>query len=443
MKRAKFGLFICFSLLGAVVALAQNPLIRDQFTADPTARVFEGRVYVYPSHDVNCGTQWFCMKDYHVFSSENLVDWTDHGVIVDQEKVGWVDAARNSMWAPDCYEKGGKFYFYFPAIAKASAGAKGMAIGVAISDKPHGPFTPQAEPIKGVSGIDPNVFIDKDGQAYLYWAGVQQGLLGAKLKENMLELDGKPQPIGTLPNGQKEGPFLFERNGIYYFTFPLVIQKTEALVYAMGSNPLGPFEYKGIIMDEHPSKCWTNHHSIVEYKGQWHLFYHHNDLSPAFDKNRSIRADRLFFNEDGTIQKVIPTLRGVGVVPAKREIEIDRYSGISEKGAAIEFLDGKKPFAGWKTVLTAKDAWIKFDDVDFGNKAVKSVKIKAMSETGSSLALRVGKGNASVELKADIPKSAEWRVVTADVKKAPSGIQNIELFLKDSGRVEIDWIRFE
>lgn len=443
MKKMKLGLFIYFSLLSASIALAQNPLIRDQFTADPTARVFKGRVYVYPSHDINCGTEWFCMKDYHVFSSENLVDWTDHGMIIDQEKVAWVDASKNSMWAPDCFEKNGKYYFYFPAIAKGSSGATGMTVGVAISNTPYGPFVPEAKPIQGVSGIDPNVFMDKDGQAHLYWAGAGKGLVGAKLKANMLELAGAPQDIQSLPEGMKEGPFLFERNGIYYFTFPHVIKKTEALVYAMGKSPLGPFEYKGIIMDEHPSKCWTNHHSIVEYKGQWYLFYHHNDLSPAFDKNRSIRADKLFFNADGTIQKVSPTLRGVGLVPATHEIQLDRYSAISEKGAVVEFLDSKKPFNGWKSVLTEKDSWIKFDDVDFSKKPPKTIKIKALSESESTVVLRIGKTNAPVEVKVAIVKSADWQIVTMPVKVIPSGVQDIELSLKDAGRVEIDWIQFE
>jgi beta-xylosidase len=440
MKKVKLGFFMIISLLGSSAVFAQNPLIRDQFTADPTARVFQGKVYVYPSHDVNCGTNWFCMKDYHVFSSENLVNWTDHGAIITQEKVAWVDATQNSMWAPDCYEKGGKYYFYFPAIANANSGAKGMTIGVAISNTPYGPFIPEPAPIKGVSGIDPNVFIDKDGQAYLYWAGAGKGLAGAKLKDNMLELAGEPQTFGSLPEGMKEGPFLFERKGIYYFTFPHVIKNTEALVYAMGHNPLGPFEYKGIIMDEHPSKCWTNHHSILEYKGQWYLFYHHNDLSPAFDKNRSIRADKLSFNEDGTIQKVIPTLRGVGIVPATEKIQIDRYSTASEKGVAIEFLNSKDPFAGWKTVLTEKDSRVQFNSVDFDGKRVKSVIIRAMSETGGSVTLHAGN---KTEVKADIPKSTEWQDVIVDIKNAPSGIQDLDVSLKDPGRVEIDWIQFK
>ena len=442
MKKIIFGLLMSFCILGPGFVLAQNPLIMDQFTADPTARVFEGKVYVYPSHDVNCGTDWFCMKDYHVFSSENLLDWTDHGVIVTQERVAWVDSSKNSMWAPDCYEKGGKYYFYFPALAHPSTGIKGMAIGVAVSDTPYGPFTPEPEPIKGVSGIDPNVFIDKDGQAYLYWASMET-LLGAKLKENMLELATEPQPIDSLPEGMKEGPFLFERNGIYYFTFPHVIEKTEALVYGMGNNPLGPFEYKGIIMDEHPSACWTNHHSILEYKGQWYLFYHHNDLSPHFDKNRSIRADSLIFNEDGSIQKVIPTLRGVGLMQATEKIQIDRYSNISEEGAAITFLDTNNTFLGWKTILTTKDAWIKFNSVDFGEGDLESVKLKALSETGSTIELQVGEINAFVTLKVEIPMGRDWQIVNTDIKDVPPGIHNISLILKKPEKVEIDWIRFE
>lgn len=143
---------------------------------------------------------------------------------------------------------------HLPLKAKANAG---FSIGVAIADKPYGPFTPQATPIEGVNGIDPCVLIDKDGQAYIYWSG--RGMSVAKLKDNMLELASEPMQIQGLPEGFKEGPFAFERNGKYYFTFPWVKEKTEVLAYAMGDNPMGPFEFKGIIMDESPTDCWTNH----------------------------------------------------------------------------------------------------------------------------------------------------------------------------------------
>ena len=135
---------------------AQNPIITNQFAADPAARVFEGRVYLYPSHDILAGegrgrVGWFCMEDYHVFSSSNLTDWTDHGVIVSQDKVPWANSRSYSMWAPDCIYRNGKYYFYFPTVAKDSTYGRGFSIGVAISDKPYGPFAPQPEPIKNVS----------------------------------------------------------------------------------------------------------------------------------------------------------------------------------------------------------------------------------------------------------------------------------------------------
>ena len=212
---------------------AQNPVIRNQFTADPSARVFNDTVYLYPSHDIPPGNGkgragWFCMEDYHVFSTSNLTDWTDHGVIVSQDKVPWVNAKAYAMWAPDCMYKNGKYYFYFPAPTKDTSFGRGFAIGVAISDKPYGPFIPQAEPIKNVHGIDPCVLMDKDGQAsptgrqaYLIWAA--RNFYIAKLNDNMLELEGKPHIIEGLPEkGLKEGPFMFQRKGTYYLVYPHV-----------------------------------------------------------------------------------------------------------------------------------------------------------------------------------------------------------------------------
>lgn len=315
---------------------AQNPIITGQFTADPTARVFDGKLYLYPSHDIPSPIErlkeWFCMADYHVFSSDNLVDWTDYGVVLSQEDVPWGDAGAYSMWAPDCVYKDGKYYFFFPASPK---GGKGFNIGVAVSDKPYGPFKPLAKPIEGVHGIDPCVLLDKDGQAYLYWSG--RGLNVARLKPNLTELDSEPVLVADVKDGFKEGPFAFERNGKYYLTYPWVKDKTECLAYAMSDNPMGPFTYTGIIMEQSPTGCWTNHHSLVEYKGQWYLFYHHNDYSPEFDKNRSVRVDSLFFHADGTIRQVIPTLRGVGITDARRNIQIDRYSARSGEETSIGF----------------------------------------------------------------------------------------------------------
>jgi hypothetical protein len=434
-----------FLPLNRNIVLAQNPLILNQFTADPAARVFDGKVYLYPSHDIRCkegqGIIGFCMADYHVFSSDNLTDWIDHGVIVSQNNVEWVDSTKYCMWAPDCIYRDRKYYFYFPAIPRDKSFVRGMAIGVATSDTPYGPFTPEPEPIAGVSGIDPNPFIDKDGQAYLYWAGMQR-LSMAKLKNNMKELASEPKKIERLPAGMKEGPFLFERNGIYYLTFPYVIDSTETLAYAIGDNPMGPFKYMGVIMDQSPVACWTNQQSIIEYKGQWYLFYHHNDLSPDFDKNRSVRADYLFFNEDGIIQKVIPTLRGVGISKATNKIQIDRYSAIGEKGASISFLDTLNKQEGWKTLLSKKGAWIQYNRVDFGNN-LKSINVKASSETGGVIDILIDKVDGSSVAHIKIAKNTNWDLYNSVLSEIPSGIHDLIILMNEHGNIEIDWIRFE
>lgn len=443
MKRRSL-FWVCLSVV-CIGLNAQNPIIHNQFTADPTARVFNGKMYLYPSHDIPSPVErlkeWFCMADYHVFSSENLTDWTDHGVIVSQNDVPWVQPDSYAMWAPDCVCKDGRYYFYFPAAPKGER--KGFSIGVAVADQPEGPFMPMLRPIEGVMGIDPCVLVDDDGESYLYWSG--GGIFAARLKDNMVELDSKPQRLEGMPagGGLMEGPFIFKRNGKYYCTFPWVREKdgTEALVYCMSDHPLGPFEYKGVIMDEHPSGCWTNHHSIVEYQNQWYLFYHHNDYSPEFDKNRSSRIDSLFFNADGTIQKVIPTLRGVGVSEARSMIQLDRYSRIASEGVSIAYLDETDKFEGWKTVFTRKGAWVQYDKVNFGKEPVKEVKIRVKSMNGGTLQVRTDnrKGRLVAEIK--VSSCREWMVVNAPVKQSPEGVQDLYVELKKGG-MEVDWLGF-
>jgi hypothetical protein len=440
-------IFIAFILSASNNTFSQNPIITDQFTADPSARVFNSKVYIYPSHDILANEErgrigWFCMEDYHVFSSSNLTDWTDHGVIVSQNKVPWVDSTSYSMWAPDCIYRNGKYYFYFPAAAidTTSRWGRSFRIGVATSDTPYGPFIPESNPIKNVRGIDPNPFIDKDGQAYLYWSA--RNIYVAKLKENMLELDSEPFIIDHLPEkGLKEGPYIFERNGIYYLTYPHVEDSTERLEYAIGDNPLGPFKVTGIIMEQ-SLDCWTNQQSFIEYNNQWYLFYHYNDFSPNFDKNRSARIDSLFFNKDGTIKQVLPTLRGVGLTDASKKIQIDRYSHISNEGTSIEFLDTLNTFEGWKTILDTTNAWIQYNSVDFGSKKLNSVNVRVLSETGGSIQVRVDKLDGPIIAHVDIPKSPEWEIIITPLLEFQPGIHNLVVQLKDNKNVQIDWISF-
>jgi len=446
MNLKKRYLFLCCLIGLTANSFSQNPLIRNMYSADPSARVFGDSVYVYPSHDIlatpgHGRVGWFCMEDYHVFASKNLTDWKDDGIVVSQTTVPWAKPDGYSMWAPDCIERDGKYYFYFPTAPEESYG-RGFAIGVAIADKPSGPFIPEAEPIKDVHGIDPNVFIDKDGQAYLYYA--LGNIYGVKLKSNMLELDGKPEIMQGLPTdkGLKEGPFLFEHKGKYYMTYPHVADKTERLEYAVGDSPLGPFVVTGVLMDETPG-CWTNHQSITQYKNQWYLFYHYNDLSPNFDKARSVRADSLFFNEDGTIKKVIPTLRGIGVTDATSNIQIDRYTAKADDGVMVDFIDTSNRFNGWKTIFSKPKAWIQYNTVYFPARKLNSVIVKAASSTGGTLLLYMDNVNNPPMATIIIPKTNDWKEIKVPLRAFKFGIHNLIASLKTNSNVEVDWVKFE
>ena len=478
--RVLLSFVIChfaFSSIGA-----QNPVIRDQFTADPTARVFNGKVYLYPSHDImppaGQRQDWFCMADYHVFSSENLTDWKDHGVIVSQEKVPWGKADGYSMWAPDCVQKDGKYYFYFPNGPK---NGRGFAVGVAVADSPEGPFLLEPEPIKGLSGIDPCVLIDSlsptgEGsqkvQAYIYWSGM--GIRGAKLKDNMKELDGElqevqvprregmpempPMKVGGqqmegLPEGFKEGPFAFHRGDWYYLTFPWVRQEggTETLAYAMSKSPLGPWDFKGIIMAEHANRCWTNHHSIVEYKGQWYLFYHTNFFSPKDDKRRSVYIEKLTFNADGTIPEVKPTLRGVGINQATERIEIDRYSSANDVQTA--YVDTANTRLGACVTLFKKDSWVKYDGVDFSNVTDGYLVINTMAHENTQLCVREKSAKGKVIAKVIVTvrsengafrhdMSGQWITLTTPLEYTPKDITDLVVTCEGES-VSLDWLRFK
>ena len=458
---------------------AQNPIIRDQFTADPTARVFNNKVYLYPSHDImppaGQRQDWFCMEDYHVFSSENLTDWTDHGMIVTQNKVPWVRPNSYSMWAPDCVERNGKYYFYFPSAPAEGRG--GFAVGVAIADKPEGPFIPEPEPIKGINGIDPCVLQASDGNAYIFWGNGRC----AKLKPNMKELaDDNPKEtvkwgnrememvgvhcLKDLPNRQAEGPFAFEYNGNYYLTYPYVRENTEVLGYAMSKNPMGPYEYKGLIMAEHANGCWTNHHSIVNYKGQWYLFYHHNFFSPRDDKRRSVQIEKLYFNADGTIQEVKPTMRGVGINKATEKIQIDRYSEAAN-GVTTEHVDTTRAFSGDCATMPTKGSWIKYADVDFDciTDGYLVISAKASDDTEFCIREKSATGKVLARIKmtvrppeppagaANNPMMArmrrdmrnQWLTQTATLEYTPKGVTDLVITNEGSGAVSVDWVQFK
>jgi hypothetical protein len=295
-------------------AQGRNPFITHMYTADPSARVFDDTLFVYPSHDEDDAVN-FSMKDWHVFSTTDMEHWTDHGVVFSLDAISW---ASSRAWAPDCIQRNGRYYFYYPVEASK--------IGVAVADTPYGPFRDPLDSAlihiqsKGVvcnrDFIDPAVFIDDDGQAYLYMG--QLVVNAIKLNEDMISYNGQVHLLeGT--DDFFEAVWMHKYNGTYYLSYAA---ESGEIKYCTSDNPLGPFTYSGVILQ--PMNSGTNHHSIVEYKGAWYLFYHNSDLyyrnhPDSVEKfgwghpgsphpfRRSVCFDKLYYNEDGTIQKVIPT----------------------------------------------------------------------------------------------------------------------------------------
>lgn len=287
-----------------VDGMANNPFITHMYTADPSAHVWkDGRLYVYASHDIFPPRGCDYMDRYHVFSTDDMINWTDHGEILNSGQVPWGRREGGYMWAPDCAYKDGTYYFYFPHPSGTHTGNT-WKIGVATSRKPASDFKVQGY-IEGVpSYIDPCIFMDDDGQAYIYNGGSSR-CYGGKLKDNMVELDGPMVEMQGLDDFH-EGAWIHKRNGIYYLSYPDNHinengKQYNRIHYAMSTSPLGPWDYKGILLEE--TDCDTSHGSIVEYKGQWYMFYHNCALSGRGNL-RSICFDRLFYNEDGTIRIV-------------------------------------------------------------------------------------------------------------------------------------------
>lgn len=310
-------------------------LVDDLYTADPAAHVFNGKLYIYPSHDIETGMpendngDHFAMRDYHVYSMEDINgEVTDHGVILDVDDVPW---SGRQMWAPAAACKDGKYYFYFPLKDKNDI----FRIGAAVSDTPEGPFIAEKHPILGSYSIDPAMFEDEDGEYYMYFGGIWGGQLQryrdnkaievgaepadeepalcakvARMADDMLEYaeepkdivildeDGNPLKAGDHDRRFFEAAKMHKYNGKYYFSYST--GNTHLLCYAIGDNPYGPFKYMGEILS--PVVGWTTHHSICEFKGKWYLFYH--DCKPSGGKTwlRSVKFVELEYNEDGTIK---------------------------------------------------------------------------------------------------------------------------------------------
>ncbi len=317
--------------------LEKKPLINDLYSADPSAHVFNNKIYIYPSHDEdedienNDNGDQYNMKDYHVYEMADTQTLPrDCGKVLDLKDIPW---ASKQVWAPDCVEKDGKYYFVFPARDK-----NGMfRIGIATGDNPAGPFKPEPNYIEGTYSIDPCMFPDSDGKYYLTFGGIWGGQLDqyknnvwnadnkepkgdepaccakiALMKDNMKELaesprdiviidkNGKPLTGGDEEHRYFEDPWLFKKGDTYYFTYST--GTTHFICYATSKNVYGPYTYGGVILT--PVLGWTTHHSILEYNGKWYLFYHDCERSNGINQKRNVKFRSLTFNDDGSIQKM-------------------------------------------------------------------------------------------------------------------------------------------
>ena len=317
----------------------RKPLVTHIFTADPSAHVFDGKIYIYPSHDLPHGNidndrgDEYAMQDYHILRMDNVdSECVDCGEALHMKDVPWVS---KQMWAPDAACKDGKYYLYFPARDKDDI----FRLGVAVSDKPEGPFKADADYIPGSYSIDPAVLQDDDGRYYIYYGGLWGGQLEnwrsgsfdendrgpapdepavgpmfAELSEDMhtfasepkhlVILDEKGEPIKAGDEDRRyfEGPWMHKYQGKYYLSYST--GTTHYLVYATADSPDGPFTYRGRLME--PVIGWTTHHSIVQIDGCWYMFYHDCEMSKGINHQRCVKFTEIFYNEDGTIQTVHP-----------------------------------------------------------------------------------------------------------------------------------------
>ena len=309
----KAKLVAALLLLGGALpheAGAQNPFVQTCYTSDPAPMVHDGTLYVYTGHDED-KADFFWMQEWRVYSTKDMVNWTDHGSPLAIESFDWAD---DRAWAAQCIERNGNFYWYVCLHSKLS---NTMAIGVAVGDSPVGPFvdargsalitndmTTEFTKISW-EDIDPTVFIDDDGQAYLYWGNTQ--CYYAKLKKNMIELDGPIVPV-HLPR-YTEAPWIHKRGDWYYLSY--ASEFPEKICYAMSRSITGPWEYKGIL-NEIAGNSNTNHQAIIEFKGDWYFIYHNGSINTAGGSfRRSVCIDRLYYNEDGTMKRIQMTTEGV------------------------------------------------------------------------------------------------------------------------------------
>lgn len=434
--------------------VAQNPIIQTKYTADPAPLVYNDTVFLYSSHDED-DAFGFKMQDWLLYTSTDMVNWTDHGVIASLKDFKWVPY-DNGAWAPQCIERNGKFYLYCPM-------PNGVGIGVLVADSPYGPFKDPIDKalIKNSShDIDPTVLIDDDGQAYIYWGNPE--LYYAKLNEDMVSITGEIQKMPEFvkergkpdPFHYQEGPWVFKRNGKYYMAYASTCCP-EGIGYAMGTSPTGPWEFKGMIMDG-DQRSSGNHPGIIEYKGDYYVFgFNYAILKQTMSKHyerRSICLEKLTFNEDGTIIKLPFWSKNVSSLakldPYKKvEAETMAYSEglqtkkIEEWERNVSWNKGK--LMAERIVLTSihNGDYFKVQDVDL-SKGSSAIDLCVASLYGGTIEIHVDKIDGPLLGIANISQSAEgdvYKTLTAKTNNI-NGVHDLYfVFRGEKDLFNFDW----
>ncbi|UOE39522.1 glycoside hydrolase family 43 protein [Chryseobacterium oryzae] len=458
MKFNRLKLYL-LSLVGfSQISFAQNPIIQTKYTADPAPMVYKDTVYLYTSHDED-DAFGFKMKDWLLYTSTDMVNWTDHGVVASLKDFKWVNT-DNGAWAPQCIERNGKFYLYCPM-------PNNMGIGVLVADSPYGPFTdPIGKPLikNSLDDIDPTVFIDGDGQAYLYWGN--PNLWYVKLNEDMISLAGpitkdasfakekdKPDPFHY-----QEGPWAWKRNGIYYMAYASKCCP-EGIGYAMAKSPTGPWTYGGVIM-EGDSRSSGNHPGIIDFKGKSYVFgFNYNIMKQTMSKHyerRSVSVTELTYNPDGTIQK-LPFWTSEG---AKRVGTINPYQKVEAE--TIAYSEGLKtemvtewernqPYNRGKkikdrVIVTSinNGDYLKVQGVDF-SKGVKSLDVNVASLYGGKIEVRTDALDGPLLGTVEVTGKAEgdlYKIINTPMKSI-KGVHDLYFVFKgEKDLFFFDWWKF-
>jgi hypothetical protein len=427
-------------------SFADNPVVQTSFTADPAPMVYNDAVYLYTSHDEN-DARGFHMLDWKCYTSTDMVNWTDHGAIASLATFPWA-RQDNDAWAPQCIERGGKFYLYVPISVQ---GWPKNVIAVAVADNPLGPFKDAlGHPLinKANGYIDPSALVDDDGQAYMYFGNPNAWYV--KLNKDMISYSGEVVQADGKPRNYQEGPWIYKRNGHYYLAYASTCCP-EGIGYAMSDKPTGPWEFKGNIMDGNGLSS-GNHPGIIDFRGKSYVFgfnYKLNwELTDVHRERRSVCVAELTFNPDGTIQK-LPWWSDAGVAEVgtfNPYAQVDAATICYEKGVNTIPRGSNQP--GVYVNATENGAYIKIKGVDFGNKGATNflASVAAVTE-GTTITLRLDSetGTAIGTLKVK-PTGAldKWQTRSCNVRGA-RGIHDLYLkfFGNETPVMNVDWWKLE